>query len=118
MKEFGIPKVKLGEVLGTDKKNDIRTKYARGKRFLEGNKKGISLEEINQLASFFNQPIEFFLYEESVSQKLKSSEKNIERTSKGESEIKQGLEKMGFPPEFIELQIQQLRLLKKYQSPR
>ncbi len=114
MKKLDIPKVKLGEVLGKNVKDSIQTKYARANRFLKGQKKGISLEQINQLATFFEKPINFFLYP----QKLESGEKCTQDSPPAEKAIREGLMKMGFDQEFIELEIQQLRKFQSYHSPR
>ena len=60
MKEMGISKKKLGEILGS-RGDHVNVRINRANRFLSGKKKKITLQEINKIALFFkNQFLGFF----------------------------------------------------------
>ena len=117
LKEKGISKTKLGEVLGTTKQ-DARIKIARANRFLTGAKKNISIKDINKLAEFFERPSEYFLFGESSSTLLYSPHVPKNREEKSLKDIADSLQKLGFDDEFIKNQIEQLKAIKAFREKR
>ena len=63
LEEMAIPKMKLGEVLGS-KGESTNSKIALANRFLSGRSKTISVDEINAVAEFFQKPVSYFLNQE------------------------------------------------------
>ena len=59
---MGVPKTKLGEVLGS-KSDNAQAKIDRTNRFFK-KQKYVSLEEIKAVAKFFGKPLSYFLGEE------------------------------------------------------
>ncbi len=116
VKSMGISKTKLGEVLGkyTD---DPRVKIARASRFLTGEKKNITIREINALSEFFQKPTAWFLfdgYDESFM--LRTSEGTDVDLSLELGKIRKNLKKMGFDEDFIRNQIKQLKAMEAYKT--
>jgi len=117
VKAMGISKTKLGEVLGGEKTDDPRVKINRATRFLSGEQKRISLQEINALAEFFGKPVEWFLFDEhKLPSLLATRDRKMIHPVKPLDEIRNSLEAMGFEKEFIDAQIKQLKAMEAYNS--
>lgn len=57
----GMRKIKLGEVLGIRVDATSQAKAERANRFLTGRQKSVSIDEIKQIADFFEKPLAYFL---------------------------------------------------------
>jgi transcriptional regulator with XRE-family HTH domain len=64
LKQMGISKSKLGEVLGSKSKS-VQAKIDRANRFLK-TQKSVSLDEVNSLTKFFGKPASYFIGSEIV----------------------------------------------------
>lgn len=64
MERLGIPKTKLGRVLGGNKNEDYKVSSIRASRFLNGNSI-ITIEKLNIICDFFDKPIEYFISDNS-----------------------------------------------------
>lgn len=116
-----ISKTKLGEILGGTKQkggagkisqakpeNKNRVYISRANNFLTGKKKGISLQEMNALASFFQKPVRWFLSDE---------EENDEYMQESLESIRKEMERLQFEKEVINTHIQELQeAYKKHQK--
>lgn len=111
-KKRGVTVTRLGEVLGS--KNDRRSKYSMGERFLGGRRK-ISLGDIEKLADFFEKPLTYFITPgvQHLSTTLRQS---AEEEVSGESDVRLGLNRMGFSEMLIEAQVQYLKQLRASQK--
>jgi len=115
VKSMGISKTKLGEIFGK-KTDDPRVKIARANRFLSGEKRNVTIREINALANFFQKSPAWFLfngYDDDFT--LRTPETPTEGRSLELEKIKNNLSKMGFDQDFIRNQIKQLKAMEAYQ---
>lgn len=119
VKSMGISKTKLGEILGGYKKDeDPRVRINRTNRFFSGAQKNISLQQVNDLAAFFERPIEWFLSDGEKAKGLSHSEKTLEILPKPLGEIRKNLQKMGFDQSYIDTLILQLKAMEAYNMNR
>jgi hypothetical protein len=117
MKEMGIKKVKLGEVLGKGADEPRQQKYLRAERFLTGKTKDIKVDVLVRVADFFQKPLSYFLdFNQPQSWTLSTAEKEIKSDPKPLEEVRKNLERMGFDKTFIENQITQLKAMEKYRT--
>lgn len=118
MKKRGILKGKLGEVLGS-KGDHANVRINRANRFLYGDKKKITVQEVNALAEFFERPVSWFLFDDSKQETiLNSSEKETTKSETPLREIEKNLRKMGFEEDFVSAQIQQIKAMETYRAAR
>lgn len=111
MKELGIKKTRLGEILGEGKKEEVnQQKYLRADRFLRSTSE-IGIDKLVKVAQFFGKPLSFFLTQNSG---LSASEKRFNGVSVPIEDIEQGLRKMGLDEEYIKKEIEQLRAMELY----
>jgi transcriptional regulator with XRE-family HTH domain len=115
MKDMGVSKKKLGEVLGS-KGDHVNVRINRANRFLTGDKKKLTIQEINSIADFFGKPATWFFYEDSsVNEDGSRKKENVDKEAviqKIENEMRQ----LGFDEGFIGVQIQQIRAMDAYRS--
>lgn len=109
MKEMGISKKKLGEILGS-RGDHVNVRINRANRFLSGKKKKITLQEINKIATFFQKTVSWFLSpDQDFSDKISSTEgvlrEDVFLT------IEQSLRKFGFRDAYIGVQMEQIRAM-------
>lgn len=116
IESMGITKTKLGEILGK-KTDDPKVKIARASRFLSGEKKNVNINEINALASFFQKPAIWFLFDDYDNNFiLKTSEEYLSNRSIELEKIRKNLKVMGFDEDFIQNQIKQLKAMEAYKT--
>lgn len=115
MKDMGVSKKKLGEVLGS-KGDHVNVRINRANRFLTGDKKKLTIQEINSIADFFGKPATWFFYEE-TSENEDGSPKS-QRIDKEAiiQKIENDMRSLGFEEGFIGLQVQQIRAMDAYRS--
>jgi len=115
MKDMGVSKKKLGEVLGS-KGDHVNVRINRANRFLTGDKKKLTIQEVNHIANFFGKPATWFFHKEST--EGASQESKNEKVDKEAiiQEIENGMRKIGFDEGFINVQIQQIRAVDAYRS--
>lgn len=111
MKDMGVSKKKLGEVLGSQG-DHVNVRINRANRFLSGEKKKITLQEINKIANFFGKPTTWFFLPESSS----VSENGSINPENALSIIEAQLHHLGFSAGHIQLCTEQLRALMEYQK--
>ncbi len=111
MKELGIKKTRLGEILGEAGKEEVnQQKYLRADRFLRSTSE-IGIDKLVKVAHFFGKPLTFFLTQNPG---LSASEKRFNGTSVPIEDIEQGLRKMGLDEEYIKKEIEQLKAMELY----
>jgi transcriptional regulator with XRE-family HTH domain len=118
MKQMGISKGKLGEVLGS-KGDHPNVRINRANRFLTGGKKKITIEEINRLAEFFAYPVSWFLFDDEIKANVLESGKSDRGradTATPLREIEKNLRTMGFDEPFIATQMELLKAMEAYRA--
>lgn len=70
----GTLQYKLGQVLGASPETSRQYQSVRANKFLKGNQKKISIEELSALAKFFNKNISYFLEDKSTGRNLTAKE--------------------------------------------
>ena len=106
IRKRGVTVTRLGEVLGS--KNDRRSKYSMGERFLSGRRK-VSLRDIERLADFFEKPLTYFITPGSKTPPGVLRQPELEEEVSGETEIRIGLKRMGFSDDMIEIHVTYLK---------
>lgn len=97
LKDRGIPKIKLGEALGS--KGGDTAKITLANKFLKGKTKIITVDVVNALAQFFDKPITYFLEEENV---LRSTEHSYKVSAPlSAQEVARSLRRENYDEEFI-----------------
>jgi len=113
IKERGIKKIKLGEVLGAGKREISQQQFLRASRFLKG-KGDVKVETLLKLIRFFEKPLSYFIGETGhFSHGLSTSEKKTVHPPKDWQEVKKSLEALGFKKSFIDQEIAKLKKAKK-----
>lgn len=109
MKEMGISKKKLGEILGS-RGDHVNVRINRANRFLSGKKKKITLQEINKIALFFQKPVSWFLSpDQNFSEEISSAE-GVHREDVLIN-IEKLLRRFGFQDSYIGVQMEQIRAM-------
>lgn len=113
MKEMGVSKKKLGEILGS-KGDHVNVRINRANRFLSGEKKKLTLQEINKISQFFGRPASWFLFpgNEHFSQEAQpSSSQEISIHI-----IEKELYALGFSHIYVEVCLEHIRAMLAYQK--
>lgn len=106
MKDMGVSKKKLGEVLGS-RGDHVNVRINRANRFLSGAKKKLTLQEVNKISTFFGKSPNWFFHpgDKEGLEALSNSENPEEAIVVIETQLRS----LGFPEEYIEVQVDQLR---------
>jgi transcriptional regulator with XRE-family HTH domain len=115
MKEMGISKKKLGEILGSQG-DHVNVRINRANRFLTGTKKKLTLGEINRIAKFFGKPVTWFFYQDNGSgPQLDEAGDQIDKEGVFRS-IEKGLRLLGFDESYISARLEELRAVEAYRT--
>ncbi len=112
MKEMGVSKKKLGEVLGSQG-DHVNVRINRANRFLAGEKKKLTIGEVNRVARFFGKPATWFFYKESH-EGGHSQNQNVIDKEETIREIEKGLRLLKLDEGYVNVQIQQIRAISDY----
>ena len=111
MKELGIKKTRLGEILGEPGKEEVnQQKYLRADRFLRSTAE-IGIDKLVKVARFFGKPMSFFL---DTNSGLSASDTRTQSGPLPIEEIEKGLRNMGLDEEYIKKEIEQLKAMELY----
>jgi transcriptional regulator with XRE-family HTH domain len=116
MKSMGISKKKLGEILGSEG-DHVNVRINRANRFLMGDKKKLTLQEINRIALFFEKSPTWFFHKDSQNFSGESRRGKIDSEGVLQN-IENSLRELGFDENYINIQVQQIRVMGKYKSVR
>lgn len=115
MKERRIKKVKLGEILSSQKEESPQQRFLRAQRFLNGTG-DVKVQHLIKLVRFFKKPAQFFLPPNYQTVGLASPEAKKTNKEKTLEEIAASLSSLGFNENFINNQIAQIKAMDQYRS--
>lgn len=113
MKDMGIKKTRLGEILGEEGKKEVnQQKYLRADRFLRSTSE-IGVDKLIKVANFLGKPVSFFL---NPALGLSASEKQNTTGSMPLDAIEKSLRSMGLDEGYIKNEIEQLKAMELYKQ--
>ncbi len=115
MKSMGVSKKKFGEVLGS-KGDHVNVRINRANRFLTGDKKKLTIQEINRIAEFFGKPATWFFYKDSGKNESLGDGGAVVSNEEVLQKIEGELRQLGFEESYIGIQIQQIRAMAAFRS--
>lgn len=112
-----IPKFKLGELLG-GKGDAQNVKINRANRFLRGETKRLTLEQVERIAEYFHLPVQYFFGQYEISSQLQSPVKQpvVGSEQMYYQQIANALRDLGFDETFITLQLEQIQAVRYFRQ--